>query len=147
MTKYVIINAEDFPIGFYSEDIHDVIPEEAIEITDEQWMECLENQGHRKIIDGQVVGYTPPPPEPVNMLLVPLKPYQFWGVTRAYGFEQPIKDFVDAIPDSVQRGIASAMLEFSLEFRRDHPLIEQARQAIGMTDEQLDQLWITAHQI
>lgn len=72
----------------------------------------------------------------------PLKPYQFWGAVRATGYEQSLKDWVAAIQDPVQLGIASAMLEFSLEFRRDHPLIEAARVALEMTEVELDALWL-----
>ena len=86
--------------------------------------------------------YTPPPVDPVEPdPFPPLKPYQFWGVVRAYGYEQPLWDFVNAIGDPTEKGIASAMLEFSLEFRRDHPLIEQARVALNLTNEELNHLW------
>ena len=86
---------------------------------------------------------TPEPVEPDP--LRPLAPYQFWGVLKASGYEQPIRDYVAAIVDVTERSIAEAMLEYSLEFRRDHPLIEAARVAINLTTEELDTLWTTAH--
>lgn len=38
-------------IGFYSDDIHkkEQIPKNVIPITDEEWIDCLNNQGCRKI--------------------------------------------------------------------------------------------------
>ena len=72
----------------------------------------------------------------------PLKPYQFWGAVRATGHEIDLHGWVDTIADPVQKGIASAMLEFSLEFRRDHPLIEAARIHLGMTETELNDLWL-----
>ena len=81
------------------------------------------------------------PPPPHNPYL-PLKPYQFWGAVRATGHEIDLHAWVDTIADPVQKGIASAMLEFSLEFRRDHPLIEAARIHLGMTETELNDLWL-----
>lgn len=87
-------------------------------------------------------GFSPPPPPEPPSPYIPLKPYQFWGAVRALGHEQDLKDWVAVIADPVQRGIASAMLEFSLEFRRDHPLIDAARVHLGMTETELDDLWL-----
>lgn len=81
------------------------------------------------------------PPEPPS-LYRPLKPYQFWGAVRATGNEPALRDWVTAIGDPVQEGIASAMLEFSLEFRRDHPLIEAARLHLEMSEQELNDLWL-----
>lgn len=47
--KYAIFDEKGLPKGFYSKDIHgDNIPKEAIQITDEQWQEFINNQGRRK---------------------------------------------------------------------------------------------------
>lgn len=99
---------------------------------------------HRQMIsDWEAAGNTIPAyVPPVGNPYLPLKPYQFWGAVRATGREQSLKDWVAAIPDPVQKGIASAMLEFSLEFRRDHPLIEAARVHLEMTDQELNELWL-----
>ena len=101
------------------------------------------NRHRQQIAEWEAAGnaipaYTPPNVTPFG----PLKPYQFWGAVRATGHEQDLADWVAAIADPVQRGIASAMLEFSLEFRRDHPLIEAARVHLGMTEIELDDLWL-----
>lgn len=39
------------------------IPLDAVEITDEQWMEFISNQGLRRWEDGEVVAFEPPTPE------------------------------------------------------------------------------------
>jgi len=52
----------------YEENPDCIIPGDAIEITDSQWSEFLENQGLRKWEDGRVVEYTPPHIEPVTIL-------------------------------------------------------------------------------
>ena len=79
---------------------------------------------------------------PLISPFLPLKPYQFWGAVRATGHEQALKDWVTGIEDPVQQGIASAMLEYSLEFRRDHPLIEAARVHLEMSEGELNDLWL-----
>jgi len=45
--KYAIFDEKGLPKGFYSPDIHSNIPENAVEITDEQWREFINNQGKR----------------------------------------------------------------------------------------------------
>ena len=79
---------------------------------------------------------------PVVSPYLPLKPYQFWAAVRATGHEVDLIAWVEGITDPVQKGIASAMLEFSLEFRRDHPLIEAARVHLDMTEGELNDLWL-----
>lgn len=58
--KYVTLDANGLPTAFYSEDIHENIPTDAIEITDEQWIECLNNQGARQFVNGTLVTYVAP---------------------------------------------------------------------------------------
>ncbi|HWJ89106.1 MAG TPA: hypothetical protein VNS12_13645 [Pelagibacterium sp.] len=70
-----------------------------------------------------------------------LEPDQFWGVLRATGYEQPLRAWIDAIEDPVQRGFVSAKLEFAKHFERDHPLIEEARLALDIPELELDDLW------
>ena len=55
--KYAILDINGLPTAFYSDDIHSDITKEAIEITDEQWLECINNQGQRAFVDGALVKY------------------------------------------------------------------------------------------
>ena len=68
MTEIIVratFNEDGFPTAFYSSDIWpEGYPETAVEITVEQWNECLEHMGRRKLVDGQLVEYTPPPAVP-----------------------------------------------------------------------------------
>lgn len=61
---------DGFPTGFYSTIVvGDDYPAEAIEITNEQWLDFINNSGQRKWVDGEVVEYTPPPsPEPITVV-------------------------------------------------------------------------------
>jgi len=76
-------------------------------------------------------------PEPEPQPLPTLKPYQFWGVLRANDPEAEAYD-------PLAWAHASAMLEFSQEYRRDHPLVEAARLALGLQASELDDLWAYA---
>jgi hypothetical protein len=58
--KYTTLDNNGLPTAFYSDDIHENIPSEAIEITDEQWLECINNQGARQFVNGTLVTYTAP---------------------------------------------------------------------------------------
>jgi len=63
--KYAIFDENGFPKAFYDKAIHgNNIPKEAVEITDEQWLEFINNQGRRRwdFEKKEVVEYVPPPP-------------------------------------------------------------------------------------
>jgi hypothetical protein len=89
----------------------------------------------------EMVAREPAAPDPLR----PLSPYQFWGVVKATGYEDDLRDLVAAIEDPVQKAFSESMLEYSLEFRRDHPLVEQMRVALGMSEEELNALWAFGH--
>jgi hypothetical protein len=46
--KYTILDENGIPQAFYSSEIHQNIPSNAIPITHEQWLELISNQGQRK---------------------------------------------------------------------------------------------------
>ena len=73
-----------------------------------------------------------------------LEPDQFWGAVRAFGYEEGIRAWVAGIEDPVARGFLSAKLDFAKHFERLHPFVEEARLALGLSDEELDSLWIFA---
>lgn len=77
-----------------------------------------------------------------------LEPDQFWFVVRASGFEPEMTAWLASLNDPespdydpVAWAAASAKLDFAKHFERDHPLVEAARESIGMTETELDSLW------
>ncbi len=62
--KYAVLDNQGFPIAFYDDEIHTDIPKDAIEITEQQWLEFINNQGQRKwdFTKNDVVVYEPPLP-------------------------------------------------------------------------------------
>jgi hypothetical protein len=55
--KYTTLDANGLPTAFYSDDINKTIPQVAIEITDDQWLECINNSGQRCFKGGVLVPY------------------------------------------------------------------------------------------
>jgi hypothetical protein len=47
--RYVNYNADGTIIGFMSDSVNTNIPSDALKISDEQWQDCLNNQGLRKV--------------------------------------------------------------------------------------------------
>lgn len=91
-------------------------------------------------------------PETIAVPRLPnLEPDQFWFVVRAAGYHETLLAWVAALNDPesptydpVEWAQASAKLEYAKHFERDHPLVEAARLALGMTPEELDDLWLYA---
>lgn len=55
---YVTLDPDGVPTGFYRSDIHgNNIPSAALEITQDVWQECIDNQGTRCFIDGVLHNY------------------------------------------------------------------------------------------
>lgn len=91
--------------------------------------------------EAELPAYVPPEPESPYL---PLKPYQFWTAVRATGHEADLHAWVDAMGDPIAKSYASAVLEFSLEFRYDHPLMQVVLQVLGLTVEEFQTLWLWA---
>lgn len=72
-----------------------------------------------------------------------LAPYQFRSMIRLSGKQEDIYAFIESLPEP-DKTIAQSKLEYSLVFKRDNDLVLAARDAIGLTDTELDALWIQA---
>lgn len=115
MTK-AVFNTDGIPLGFYSEEIHgENIPADAIEITDEQWLDLLAGCGRRAWRDGEVVDVEP------HLVEVP-EP-----VTVVYGVDLWSR-MTDAEADQVGAAIAEQpfrvrkIFETANSYRSDHEL-------------------------
>lgn len=69
MKKFAQLNEQGLPTAFYSDDINTNIPTDAVEITEAQWMEFIENQCLRKWDGENVVEYIPPVPTTDELLV------------------------------------------------------------------------------
>lgn len=82
-----------------------------------------------------------------------LEPDQFWFVVKVSGYEPTLNNWLNEINnpesenyDPIAWAAASSKLQFAKFFERDHPFVEAAREAIGMTEQELDALWSYATQ-
>ena len=95
---------------------------------------------------GAIAAYVaPPPPEPV----IPQQVTRAQGkvVLIQMGLWQPVLDYVAAISDPVQKAVAEVALHDTQFWQRNSPFLNTAAQALGITSEQMDQLFIQADQI
>lgn len=65
MAIFVKTNGDGDILAFFDTDLVGKPPRGAVEISEADWIECISNQGRRRIVDGAVVEYTPPVPEVV----------------------------------------------------------------------------------
>jgi len=63
------------------------------------------------------------------------------------GLWQQALDFVAAIPDPTQKALAEVALHDTQHWQRNSPFLNQAADALGLTSEQMDDLFRTASQI
>lgn len=61
------------------------------------------------------------------------------GITAAM-----VDAVIAAIPDEVQRDVATAYWEYATQLHRNHPLIAHVAAALGLTDDQVDAMWRAA---
>ncbi len=95
---------------------------------------------------GPVAEYVAPPPAP------PVVPQQ---VTRAQGkvvliqmgLWPQVQAYVAAIEDPMQRAVAEVAVYETLHWQRSSPFLNQAATALGITQEQMDELFIQASQV
>ena len=133
--------------GFYSREIHgNNIPDDAIEITSKE---------HAALLAGQAEGKRIVPDEQGRPVLAdppPAPPYVPQHVTRAQGkaalitagLWDDVLAYVDAITDPTQQALARVALDDTTEWRRDSPFLATAAAALGLTDQQLDDLFVAA---
>ncbi len=124
-----------------------------IEIDEDQYAQALAGMaaGKQVSIDGgfavvdQPAPEEPPAPEPDP-------PGPPTVVTRAQGKAALIQAglwddvlaYVDAITDPTQQALARVALDDTTEWRRDSPFLATAAAALGLTDQQLDDLFVAA---
>ena len=142
--KKAVFDENGLPTAFYSSDIHgDNIPEAAIEITDEQWIEFIEHPGARKWQDGEVVEYTPPEPSPEEKraAMPNLTARQLRLGLLQLGKLAGVSIAIAALPEP-EKSQAQIEWDFASEFCRLHPLIVQLIPILGLTDDQVDPVWM-----
>lgn len=94
------------------------------------------------VVNGGKIAPYVAPVEP----LPDIAPYQFRAMLKLSGKQDALYAFVEALPEP-NKTVALSKLEYSLTFRRDNDLVKAAEQALGLTDAELDALWLQASKI
>jgi hypothetical protein len=92
------------------------------------------------IADGglEIADYVAPP-----AALLPLSARQFHLALALNGLAEPLEDAIATIPEPSQT-LIRIEFERATEFRRDYPLLVSLSTALGLTDEQVDGMWLEA---
>jgi len=95
---------------------------------------------------GPVAEYVAPSPVPPT---VPASVTRAQGkvVLIQMGLWPQVVAYVDAIQDPIQKAIAEVAVYETLHWQRNSPFLNQAASALGITQEQMDQLFIAANQV
>lgn len=124
-----------------------------IEINEDQYAQALAGMLGGKVVsieNGFEVVDPPAPEEPPA--LDPEPPGPPTVVTRAQGKAALIQAglwadvlaYVDAIADPTEQALARVALDDTTEWRRDSPFLATAAAALGLSETQLDDLFVTA---
>jgi hypothetical protein len=131
--------------GFYDQNIHTVIPQDAVEITDELYATLMTGTSSGRPIVGDENGnpVLSDPPENGSFVPIAVTPRQARLALLGAGLLSTVESAIAAMP-GVEGEAARITWEFAQEISRDFPLILQLASILEISDEQIDQLFITA---
>ncbi|MFG1317996.1 hypothetical protein [Xanthobacter autotrophicus] len=131
------------PIAFYNTDLHpsDIIPSDAVTITESEWVDFLIHQGERRWVDERVVQYSPPPATPT----IPDQVTRTQALLALLAMPTPITEAeilaaIDQIPDLIERERARILFNHPL-WKRADPFIAQIGAAFGLDGPAIDTLF------
>ncbi len=137
---FATFDDDGFPTGFYSNMLHgNDFPEDAVEISNAQWLEFINNSGRRKWVDGEVVEYVPPPPPPPVAVV---NAVDLWS--------RMTDDEADAVGNAMttQPFRVRKIFETAATYRADHelwPLLQQIATSLFGEDRAAEILAPSAH--
>lgn len=129
--------------------IVDISDDDQVIAADERY--TFDAREHAEIIDaltagehGPVAEYEPPELRPV--FFPPLSARQFRLGLLAHGLLTQVDEAVAALEEP-QRSAAEIEWEYATSFDRTHPLVAALSAHIGLTDEQIDEMWLEAKEL
>lgn len=132
--------------GFYTPEIHgENIPADAVEIELTVYAALLDGQASVKRIAADAAGYPvlvdPPAVEPMVPRVVTMRQARL--ALLGAGLLLQVDQAISALPEP-QQSAARIEWDYSSEVHRDRAFVQQLGQALGLSDEQLDALFIQA---
>lgn len=103
------------------------------------------NRHRQMIAEWEAEGNTIPPyVAPPADLFPDLNKVQFAAVVEMAGLGAIIEAAIDAIEDPAERAVARAKYLYSTSYRRDSAILLMLQPAVGISDAELDALWMIA---
>ena len=138
MSKFAKFDSAGFAVAFYDSSVHgNTIPSDGVEISDEQWLEFLEYCGMRKWIDGQIVAYEPPAPEPIIPDRVTRRQFRLQLIDA--GLLEQVEEWI-----ATQNARTQAAYADSGTFLRTDEMLQQGFTGLGFSEEQIDAFFTSA---
>lgn len=89
--------------------------------------------------------YTPPTPEKIRASLPNLTARQLrLGLVNGGFTLSQVQSVIDSMPEGAAKETAKIEWEYATTFNRTHPLIATVGAALGLSDEQIDAMWMAA---
>lgn len=110
------------------------------------WVACTTDVQPNWVYDGE--NFSPPAPLQ-EVVQVPHQVSRAQGKAALIqaGLWQGVLDYVASIEDATQKAIAEVALNDTTYWQRTSPFLNAAATALGLTQEQLDDLFVTASEI
>lgn len=133
--KYAHINTYGQLLGWYDDSIHKEIPTPNIEVTEEQWLIAI-NNGHNKVNQDGSTEY-------VALLVEIVIPTSI--TMRQCRLELLAQGVLDQV-NTLLEGNAEALIEweYATTIERSNMLVTTIQNALNLTDEQLDEMFLSA---
>lgn len=133
--KYAHINTYGQLLGWYDDSIHKEIPTPNIEVTEEQWLIAI-NNGHNKVNQDGSTEY-------VALLVEIVIPTSI--TMRQCRLELLSQGVLDQV-NTLLEGNAEALIEweYATTIERSNMLVTTIQNALNLTDEQVDEMFLSA---
>lgn len=156
MKIYALFDGSGRAIGFWTDDIYPpveggttnpAIPAGVVEINADDHALLVEYPDGWRWQNGSLVVYAPPPltPEEARAAMRSLTARQLrLGLLDAGISPSAVSATIGGMPAGPDKDKAQIEWEYATTFNRTHPLIETVGGALGLTDQQIDAMWLAA---
>lgn len=98
--------------------------------------------------DWLAAGNTPEPADPLPVVVPQaISRAQGKAVLIQQGLWAAVLAYVNAVEDPTEKALAEVALNDTQEWRRDSPFLTTAAAALGITEEQMDEMFVAASQV
>ncbi|KAA0970797.1 hypothetical protein FPY71_09995 [Aureimonas fodinaquatilis] len=136
-----MFDEQGLPITYFRSDAWPMVPDGAVELTEDQWREFIYHSGLRRWDGEKPVEYVPPAPEPIPVTEVTMRQAKI-QLSRA-GILTQADAAIQSMPGQ-QGEEARIEWQYATTLRRAHPLVDALGSQLGLSVEQIDELFEAA---